>query len=183
MAADPRGPWGEVWETVRALVIAVAVALLVRQFVVETFQVHGTSMQPNLENGDRLLVNKLQIRFGSPHIGQIIVFRPPVGICPQVPANPEDFVKRVVATAGQTVSMRDGEVYVDGQLQAEPYLPPAWRDTYNLSPVTVPAGDVWVLGDHRIVSLDSRCYGPVPIRSIAGVAMVIWWPTWHWLGA
>ena len=172
----PRSTWREIGETVRALAIAVLVALFIRSFIVETFQVHGTSMEPTLWNGERLLVNKFVYRFSSPKIGQIIIFHPPVGICPEVGLHPDDFVKRVVALGGETISMSDGQVYVDGKLQSEPYLPAAWRDTYTMPSRTIPAGDVWVLGDHRVVSLDSRCYGPVPIRSIVGQVMLVWWP-------
>ncbi len=172
----PRSTWREIGETVRALGIAVLVALFIRSFIVETFQVHGTSMEPNLWNGERLLVNKFVYRFSPPKIGQIIIFHPTVGVCPEVGLHPDDFVKRVIALAGDTVYMSDGQVYVDGKLQSEPYLPAAYRDTYSMPPKTVPAGDVWVLGDHRLVSLDSRCYGPVPIRSIVGQVMLVWWP-------
>jgi signal peptidase I len=74
-------------------------------------------------------------------------------------------------------------VYVDGKLQPEPYLPLSWRSG-NFAPYTVPAGDVWVLGDHRAVSLDSRCYGPIALSRIVGRVMLIWWPfnKAQWLG-
>lgn len=171
MQSAPGSGWREVWETVRAIVIAVAAALLIRQFAFETYQVKGFSMQPTLQNQERLLVNKLVYRFGPPHVGQIIVFRPPL------PDTTEDFVKRVIAVGGQTVDMRNGLVYVNGRLQSEPYLPPAWRDHYTMvTPVTVPRGDVWVLGDHRAASEDSRIFGPVPLRSIQGEAVLVWWP-------
>lgn len=172
----PRSTWREIAETVRTLAIAVLVAILIRAFVVETFQVHGTSMEPTLWNGERLLVNKFEYRFSKPKIGQIIIFHPPIGVCAEVPPNPPDFVKRVIALGGETVYMRNGEVYVDGKLQSEPYLPAPWRDQANTTPVHVPVGDVWVLGDHRVVSLDSRCYGPVPISRIVGRVMLVWWP-------
>ena len=173
----PRSTWREIWETVRALAIAVLVAIFIRSFVVETFQVHGTSMEPNLWNGERLLVNKFTYRFSPPKIGQIIIFHPPIiAACPEVGQHPDDFVKRVIALAGDTVYLSDGQVYVNGQLQSEPYLPSAWRDQANTRAVKVPQGDVWVLGDHRVVSLDSRCYGPIPLSRIVGRVMLVWWP-------
>ena len=178
--------------TVRTLAIAVGIALLIRQFVVETYQVNGTSMQPTLQSGERLLVNKFTYRFGPPRVGQIIVFQPPI------PGDTVAFVKRVIALPGQTFLMRDGQVYVDGKLQAEPWEPQRWRTQFTGSefigllanpdcplsgsgpvdqrPITVPPGHVWVLGDHRRVSADSRCFGPVPISSIRGQVMLIWWP-------
>lgn len=182
MAAEPQQPgsdsearagsgWGELWDTVQAIVVAVVLALLIRQFVVETYKVDGQSMDPTLQNGERLLVNKFIYRFTSPKPGQIIIFHPPI------PGVTQDFVKRVIAVGGETVQMQDGVVYVDGQVQPEPYLPPSYRDHYNSpQPFTVPAGDVWVLGDHRDASEDSRFFGPVPISSIRGEAMLVWWP-------
>jgi signal peptidase I len=189
-APGSRSAAREVWDTVRAIVIAVVVALLLRTFVVETFQVQGFSMEPTLQNGDRLLVNKVVLHFSPPHIGEIIVFLPPLpaapalvaaGIaeasCEYVPSPPVDFVKRVIAVGGETVYLRNGQVYVDGRLQPEPFLPPAWRDHYTSPvPVRVPVGDVYVLGDHRAASEDSRCFGPVPDSRIVGVAQLIWWP-------
>lgn len=190
LQAAPPAAWREFWDTVRTVGIALVIALLIRQFVVETYQVKGTSMQPNLQNGERLLVNKFVYRFGQPHIGQIIVFQPPI------PGDTVAFVKRVVALPGQTFWMKDGQVYVDGKLQVEPWEPPSWRTHFTGSefingmqtgecplsgsvdaqPITVPPGHIWVLGDHRKVSEDSRCFGPVPISSIRGQVMLIWWP-------
>lgn len=166
-----RSGLSEVWDTVRAVAVAVVVALLVRHFVVETYKVNGESMQPTLQNGERLLVNKFVYRLRAPKPGEVIVFHPPL-------PTTEDFVKRIIAIGGQTISMQDGVVYIDGQIQSEPYLPPSWRDHYNLSPITVPVGDVWVMGDHRAASEDSRFFPShfVPISSIHGEVMLVWWP-------
>ncbi len=191
MAQDSAStPWRDVWDTVRAILIAIIVALLIRQFVVETYQVNGVSMEPNLQNGERLLVNKFIYRFTTPHAGQIVIFHPPV------PGVTVDYVKRVIAVAGQTFQMKQGQVYINGQLQAEPWEPQSWRDNFtgsqyvggqygncpspalqvNTHPIVIPAGHIWVLGDHRDDSIDSRCFGPVPISSVRGQAMLIWWP-------
>ncbi len=161
----------EIRDTVLAVAVAIVLALLMRQFVVETYRVNGESMQPTLQNGERLLVNKFVFRFQKPRVGEIIVFHPPL------PTN-EAYVKRIVAVAGQTISMQNGYVYIDGHVQNEPYLPAAWRDHYTLAPLTVPAGDVFVLGDHRAASEDSRFFPGhfVPVRSIHGEAVLIWWP-------
>lgn len=176
--------WTEVWDTGRAILIAIIVALLVRQFVVKTYQVSGISMQPTLQSGERLLVNRFIYRFSAPQIGQVVVLHPPL-------PTSEDFVKRIVALPGETFVMRNGQVYVDGHLQPEPWEPRAWRDHFTGSryvqgpqgnlvvdsqAIRVPAGMVWVLGDHRAVSEDSRYFGPVPITSLRGLVFLIWWP-------
>ncbi len=176
------GGWGrEIRDTLAPVVFGLAVAIGLRTLVIETFQVHGTSMLPTLQDGQRLLVGKVGVRFGPPAPGAIIVFQPPQGTsCPSPDIHPGGpaFVKRVIAKAGHTVQMRAGALYLDGRALAEPYLPQAWRDpvTENFPPVAVPAGDVWVMGDHRAVSVDSRCFGPLPVRNVAGVAMLVWRP-------
>ena len=166
-----RSGWSELWDTVRAVAVAVVLALLVRHFIVETYKVNGESMQPTLQNNERLLVNKFVYRFEAPRPGEIIVFHPPL-------PSSEDFVKRIVAVGGQSISMQNGYVYIDGKVQDEPYLPPSWRDHYSMPPITVPQGDVWVMGDHRAASEDSRFFPThfVPISSIHGEAMLVWWP-------
>jgi len=166
-----RSGWNELWDTVRAVAVAVVLALLVRHFIVETYKVNGESMQPTLQNSERLLVSKFAYRFGMPRPGQIIVFHPPLPVA-------EDYVKRIIAIGGQTIAMQDGQVYIDGHLQAEPYLPASWRDHFNMGPITVPQGDVWVMGDHRAASEDSRFFPShfVPLSSIHGEAVLVWWP-------
>ena len=181
--------WREVWAMLRAIVSAVIIALLVRQFVVETYQVDGISMEPTLQNGERLLVNKFIYDFESPHVGQIIIFHPPI------PGVKVDYVKRVIALPGQTFYVKDGQVFINGQLLPEPWEPKSWLGNFtgsefiggttsdcpgplpvNHHPITIPPGHIWVLGDHRLVSTDSRWFGPVPISSIKGMVMLIWWP-------
>lgn len=180
----------ELLRTLWTLVAAAIVALLVRAFVVETFRVQGWSMQPTLQNGERLLVDKLAVRLGGLHAGEIVVLRPPLpapaaevraGIaqaaCASAPATPEDFVKRIVAVGPATVDLRDGYLYVDGRRRAEPYLPAGWRDQFSSpAPVHLSRGQVYVLGDHRADSEDSRCFGPVAASAVAGVGQLIWWP-------
>jgi signal peptidase I len=158
-------------ETVWTVVVALVLALLIRQFVVESFVVQGVSMLPNLQNGEHLMVNKFVYDLHAPRIGDIIVFLPP-------PAahTTQDFIKRVIAVAGDTVAVRNGLVYVNGRQQPEPYLPASYLGGPNFPSETVPRGDVFVLGDNRKVSDDSRYFGFVPIANIRGQADFAWWP-------
>lgn len=149
------------------LIVAVLLAFGVRTFVVESFVVNGTSMLPTAINGEHVLVNKLAFVFGSPQPGEVIVFHPPI-------PTTEEFIKRVVATAGETVAIRQGHLYVDGKRVPQPYI--KYWDPNNFAQVTVPKGDVFVLGDNRPVSYDSRYFGPVPIKSITGQAVFAFWP-------
>ena len=154
-------------EFLATLLVAILLAFGVRTFVVESFVVNGTSMLPTAINGEHVLVNKLAYVFGSPKPGQVIVFHPPI-------PTTEEFIKRVVATAGETVAIRKGHLYVDGKRVPQPYI--EYWDTRSYAQVTVPKGDVFVLGDNRPVSYDSRYFGPVPIKSITGEAMFAFWP-------
>ena len=166
---------GPVWETVETVVIALALALLIRAFVVESFVVQGESMEPTLQNGEHLLVNKAIYDFETPKPGQIIVFHPPL-------PTKRDFIKRVIALGGQRFAMVNGIVYINGVAQPENFLPLSYRGVANFPPTLVPQGDVWVLGDNRNNSEDSRYFGPVPLKSIRGQAIIIWWPP-RYIGA
>lgn len=159
----------ELFEWGKALVLAVVLALIIRVLLVETYLVDGNSMQPSLHDGERVLINKMVYRFGSPNSSDVIVFR--------YPREPwRDFIKRVVAVAGQEVEVRNGRVFVDGVALDEPYLQTQTHGSFG--PATVPAGAVFVMGDNRNFSLDSRdpSVGYVPIANIKGKAMVIFWP-------
>jgi signal peptidase I len=164
------GSWGRaLWETVQTVLIALVLALIIRAYVVESFVVQGPSMEPTLQDGEHLLVNKFVLRLHPPQPGDIIVFRPPL-------PTTRDFIKRVIAVGGQEVELRDGVVYVNGVRQAEPWLGDAWLSHDNYPPTLVPAGEVFVLGDNRRNSEDSRFFGFVPLRSIKGEAVLVWWP-------
>ena len=100
------------------------------------------------------------------HYGEIVIFQPPI------PGQPL-YVKRVIATGGQTISMVDGQVFVDGKKMPQPYLlrhGVSTEDQWNMPPTKVPKGDIYVLGDHRAVSRDSRYFGPVPAQDVTGAA-------------
>jgi signal peptidase I len=164
----PQARRSGLWESLQTLLVAVLLALVVRTFVVESFVVQGVSMLPTFESGEHVLVNKLAYVFGRPEPNQIIVFRPPL------PGANEDFIKRVVAVAGETVLIRNGHLYINGHRVAQPYI--EYWDPTSYGPVKVPPGDVFVLGDNRPDSEDSRYFGPVPVRNIRGQVIWAFWP-------
>ena len=159
------------------IAIAVAVALLVRTYVVEPFIVPTGSMLPTIQLGDRLIGEKVTYMTRDPEAGDIVTFYSPV-------EGDTILIKRVIAVGGQTVDLRDGCVYVDGQKLDESYT--HGKATYPLDstaveggisyPYTVPDGYVWVMGDNRTNSADSRYFGAVPVSNITSKALFIFWP-------
>lgn len=159
----------ELYEWGKAFALAIILALVIRIFLVEVYIVDGNSMQPSLQNGERVLVNKLVYRFASPQPSDVIVFRYPKD-------RTRDFIKRVVAVPGQTVEVRNNKVYVNGNPIEEPFLKAPTHGVFG--PETVPQGTVFVMGDNRNFSLDSRdpSVGFVSMTDIKGKAMVVFWP-------
>ena len=155
-------------DLIGTLLVAVILALLVRTFVVESYVVQGVSMEPTFANNEHVLVNKTAFLLSPPKTGEIIVFHPPI------PGVTEDYIKRVIATAGETVGIRSGNVYVDGKKIPQPYI--EYWDPTSFHTETVPKGYVFVLGDNRPDSYDSRYFGFVPVRSIAGQVVFAFWP-------
>jgi signal peptidase I len=157
---------------------AVVVALLVKTFLVQAFRIPSESMDPTLIEGDRVLVNKLSYRLHDVNRGDVVVFTRPDSL-PGGPGDPKDLIKRVVALPGETVEVRDNAVYIDGKLLEEPYLADGSVTTPGTTltqPLTVPEGEVLVLGDNRSNSQDGRVFGTIPVDSIVGRAFVIMWP-------
>ncbi|MFN2544302.1 MAG: signal peptidase I [Actinomycetota bacterium] len=181
------------------ILIAFVLALLIKSFLVQAFFIPSESMDPTLKVGDRVLVEKV---LKHPHRGWIVVFRNPhpepephrgavsafvhwlsEGFGISTPRD-EDFIKRVIALPGETIEMKHGVVYIDGDRIDEPYLSPV-KDTRDFPATKVPRGDVFVMGDNRTNSNDSRFgLGPIPIDDIVGRAFVIIWPPSRvrWLG-
>ena len=156
-----------------ALVFVACFALVfgfVRPVVAAPSVVQGPSMQPTLETGDRVLVNKLGYRFGEPERGDVVLLHGEEG---------QLLIKRVAALPGETVAARDGEIYVDGEPLREPYAHRAAPAMLTMEPTTVPPGHVYVLGDNRANSTDSRYFGPVPQERLVGEAVAILWPPNH----
>ena len=159
----------EIKDWVVSILIAVVLAFFIRYFIVELYMVEGPSMRPTLVNSERLVVNKFIYRFKTPEKGDVLVFR-----YPKDPSR--DFIKRVIGVAGDTIEIKEGRVFLNGQLLNEGYILEKTRGSYPLS--TVPAGTIFVMGDNRNNSEDSRFrdVGFVPLEMIKGKAVMIFWP-------
>lgn len=168
----------EVWEWAKAIVIALLLAGAVRYFLFAPIVVDGESMMPTLHNHDRMIVNKLSYDVGNPDRFDIVVFH----------ATPQkDFIKRVIGLPGDHIEYHNDTLYVNGDKVAEPYLKPYKKKvngnlTYDfklqdvIGQKTVPEGELFVMGDNRRRSKDSRIIGTVPIDEMLGQAAVLFWP-------
>ena len=165
--------------------VAVLVAVLLRAFVVQTFFIPSGSMEPTLQIGDRILVNKLSYHLHGVDRGDIVVFsRPPTENCGGPEVN--DLVKRVIGLPGDVVSLSGGYVYIDGKRLDESWLPsseqgitvagPAGNSSNLARPYRVPANDYFVMGDNRTDSCDSRYWGPIAKSLIVGKVELRVWP-------
>jgi signal peptidase I len=167
--------WGAI------LVVAVVAAILIRSFVVQPFYIPSGSMEPTLHVGDRVLVNKLSYDFHGVHRGDIVVFnKPPNDTTPGV----KDLIKRVIGLPGDTVTIANNHVYINNHQLIEPYLraqdvttvhPGPYACTTQ-APCKIAKGQIWVMGDNRVFSEDSRYFGPIPESSVVGRAFYRIWP-------
>jgi signal peptidase I len=186
-AGAPDPPRTSRWlrEAIIVVVVAVLVAVLLRTFVVQTFFIPSGSMEPTLQVGDRILVNKLSYHLHGVGRGDIVVFsRPPAENCGGPEVN--DLVKRVVGLPGETLSLSGGHVYVDGRPLDESWLPASAQGVTRPGPggtlyslqhaYKVPADDYFVMGDNRTDSCDSRYWGPIPKSLIVGKVEMRVWP-------
>jgi len=157
-------------ETLDSIIIAGITALFLINFVVQTFYIPSGSMEPTLKIKDFILVNKFIYRFHPPQRKDIIVFHPP----PAANANGKDYIKRVIAIGGDTIEVKDGKVYLNGKILNEPYIAePPWREFESFK---VPENSLFVMGDNRNNSEDSRFWGVVPLENVIGKAFVVLWP-------
>lgn len=181
----------KVKEYAEAIIIAILIALFIRTFVVQAFKIPSGSMKPTLQIGDHILVNKFiygvkvpfvrstLIPISEPKRGDIIVF-----IYPQ--DRTKDFIKRVIAIGGDKVEIRNKEIYVNGVLSEDTHgvyvdpvvMPGAMQPRDNMGPVEVPKGTVFVMGDNRDQSYDSRFWGFVDLKDVMGEAFMIYW-SWN----
>jgi signal peptidase I len=174
--AAPRSLIWSIAEMVLMLAAAVALAWLLRTFIIEPYVIPSGSMIPTIQVGDQVLVNKFIYRFGPPRYRDIVVLDDPTGQTPML-------IKRVIAVGGQTVDLKDGKVVVDGVPLDEPYThgqPSLPGDPIVTYPLKLPVGTVWVMGDNRTQSKDSRWIGPQPVSAVHGRAFVIYWPVARW---
>lgn len=157
-------------ELVLMIGLAFILAAVVRTFVVQPFMIPTTSMVPTIEIGERVLANKFIYRFEAPKAGDVVVFDDPTGTV-------QTLIKRVVAVGGQTVDLVDGKVVVDGVPLDEPYTYGKPSEPGPVAmPYDVPEGSVWVMGDNRTNSADSRWFEAVPLDRVRGKAFVRYWP-------
>ncbi|MEO3945137.1 signal peptidase I [Gorillibacterium sp. CAU 1737] len=166
----------EVWEWSKAILIAVVLVIVIRMFIFKPFIVDGPSMQPNFFTGERLIVSEWIYHLRKPHRGEVVVFHA---------SKEKDYIKRVIALPGETISISDGTVYINGSPLDEPYIADAakrYKEETNgnysadFPEQTVPEGTVFVLGDNRVDSTDSRIIGPVNYGEIIGRADIVFWP-------
>jgi signal peptidase I len=184
-------------ELVVTVAVAVALALLIQAFIVKPYRIPSPSMVPTLDVGQRVLTNRL---VNHPSVGDIVVFHPPHGadyqnpICgssrqgngtPQACDQPtpqqstQTFIKRVVGGPGDTISINDGHVYRNGVREKDNYIEPCAPGTPACNfrtPIKIPPGEYFMMGDNRPDSEDSRYWGPVPDKWIIGVAFFTYWP-------
>lgn len=158
--------WYKVLEWVAAIALAVIIAAGIRTFLFVPYEVHGASMEPTLQGDELLIVNKLIYRVDQPDYGDIVVFHTD---------EQRDFIKRVIGLPGDQIAIKDGKVYRNGKPLEEPYIYEPMN--FNMEEeVTVPEGHIYVLGDNRNNSKDSRRIGPVNIDAVVGRADLIIWP-------
>ena len=178
-------------ENIEAILIAIVLALFIRTFVVQAFKIPSGSMKETLQIGDHILVNKFiygvklpfldktVIPVKDPERGDIVVFKFPV-------EPDKDFIKRVVGVAGDVIRIRDKKVYVNGRLQKNPHAmhtdphiyPGILQPRDNMGPITVPPDSIFVMGDNRDNSYDSRFWGFVNLKAVRGKAFIIYW-SWN----
>ena len=176
--------------------LAVLIAFVLKTFIAQAFFIPSGSMRHQLIEGDRVLVSKISYVLHEPRRGDIVVFDSPTeqdtdgGAAPvrflrglleamglARPAE-EEFIKRIIALPGETVDIRDGKVFIDGRELVEPYLDPGTVTAASAVPlpVTVPDDHLWVMGDSRANSSDSRAFGPIAEDSVVGRAILVVWP-------
>jgi len=172
-----RAGLGCLLELVETVVLTLVIFFVVQNFVAQPFQVKGDSMEHSFEPDDYVLVDKLSPHWDPYSRGDVVVLQPPV----EWATEKTPFIKRVIGVGGDTIQVKDGLVYVNGTALDEPYL---FADADGTRQATmsdepqwvVPANDIFVMGDHRQQSADSRLFGPIPVASVLGRAVIRYWP-------
>jgi signal peptidase I len=188
LKAKQRSQMRAVWEWVFVVVIAIGAAMFIRVFLFQQYYIDGPSMQTTLMPQDRVLVNKMSYKLHDVHRGDVIVFD---RVTNEV--QHDDLIKRVLGLPGEALEIRSCVVYIDGVRVEEPYLnleqtsqiePSARCGSHtDMAPVVIPEDMVFVMGDNRVQSFDSRDFGPIDIDKVRGRAFVVIWPAsaWAWL--
>ncbi len=177
---DKRSGLGCLVEVVETLVLTLVIFFVIQNFIAQPYQVQQNSMERTLEPGQYVLVDKLTPRWDAYKRGDVVVFNPPA----EWTQDPTPFIKRVIGLPGDRVELRDdGKVYVNGVALDEPYT---YKNAAGVNeptlPLTdqtswvVPAGELFVMGDHRQKSADSRAFGPIPEGNVIGRAFLRYWP-------
>lgn len=169
----------ELWEWFKALVIAILLAAVIRYFLFAPIVVDGESMMPTLHDQDRMIVNKLSYKIGEPERFDIIVFHAPEN---------KDYIKRVIGLPGDTIEYKNDTLYVNGKALEEDYLDKSKQLVFDgpltepftleekIGQKTVPEGELFVMGDNRRYSKDSRHIGTIPMEKVLGKTSLIYWP-------
>ena len=198
MARKQTSSRGSLLELVTIVAVALGLALGIQAFLVKPFRIPSESMEPTLDVGQRVLVDRVTYRIGKPELHDVVVFKPPAGAdndnedsacgvrhspesaCPRPTKARSDtnFIKRVVAVGGDRLKIVDGRVYRNGKLQKESFIrPDAGCGICNLpKEITIPKGYYFMMGDNRGQSQDSRVWGPIPEKWMIGQAFVTYWP-------
>jgi signal peptidase I len=197
VTAKTKSRSSSVLELVLIVAVAVGLALAIQAFLVKPYRIPSRSMEPTLDVGQRVLVNRVSGRLGTPAVGDIVVFHPPTGAlrdeseqcgaalvegrpCARAVDQMADvnFIKRIVAGPGDTLAIRDGHAVRNGKLQHEPFSNPCGGGPAcdYPKPITIPPHHYFVMGDNRGASDDSRYWGPVPEDWIVGPAFATYWP-------
>ena len=194
MSRSSRSAGGSLVELVLIVVVALGLALGIQAFLVKPYRIPSESMEPTLDVGQRVLVNRIGSRFSDPEVGEVMVFHPPAGSDGNVCGGPKEsdqpcglptpqkanvnFIKRVVAGPGDRLAIEDGHVILNGRRQRESFiLPCEGGSNCNFrKPITIPPDHWFMMGDNRGSSDDSRFWGPVPRDWIIGGAFATYWP-------
>ena len=166
--------WRKTKENGTTVIIALVLAFLIRIFIAEPRYIPSESMFPTLATGDRLVIEKVAYHFHPPAKGDIVVFQPPAQLRLLGYEKSQAFIKRAIATEGDTVAVKNGVVYVNNQPLAEDYI--AAPPEYDLFPVTIPEGQLFMMGDNRNNSNDSHVWGFLPVENVIGHAVFRFWP-------
>ena len=188
LSQKQRSQMRAIWDCVFVVVVAISAAMLIRVFLFQQYYIDGPSMQTTLMPEDRVLVNKMSYKLHDIHRGDVIVFD---RVTNEV--QHDDLIKRVLGLPGETLEIRSCIVYIDGVQVDEPYLNPEQTSQVepsarcgshtDMAPIVVPEEMVFVMGDNRVQSFDSRDFGPIDSDKVRGRAFVVIWPAsaWAWL--